>query len=140
MKFKIFTIILPILLLVASCGESKKEAEHDDHGANPVELNAGAKWKANPETVDGIKNMQAICTANATQITDAAAVSAALMDEFNMIFQKCTMTGPAHDQLHNYLLPLKAHVEELGACTSDCTKHLNHISAFLGDFDKYFEL
>lgn len=139
MKIKLFTIVLPLLFAVASCGETKKEASHENHGANPVELNEGAKWKANPETITGINNMQQICIANAEYIADVPAVSKALMDEFNLIFQKCTMTGPAHEQLHNYLLPLKAHIEELGTCTTGCSEHLDHIKAYLGDFEKFFE-
>jgi len=139
MKFSTITFILPMLLLIASCGNSKKDSEHLDHGVNPVELNEGTKWKVNIETIEGIKQMQVICAANAVYIKDVAPVSKALIDEFNLIFEKCTMTGPAHEQLHNYLLPLKAHIAEFGSCKTDCTKYLNHIAAYLGDFEKFFE-
>jgi hypothetical protein len=56
----------------------------------------------------------------------------ALEKEFKLIFQRCTMTGEAHDQLHNYLMPLKDLISRLdntdaaviGTTITDIDDHL----------------
>ena len=39
--------------------------------------------------------------------TDSKKLSESLEQEFTIILQKCTMTGVAHEQLHNFLLPFR---------------------------------
>jgi hypothetical protein len=84
------------------------KAEHDDE-STPILLNNGKKWTANMETTEGIKNMNAFLNefpAN-PKLEDYHSLKSNMEIEFNVILQKCTMTGEAHNQLHNYLLPMK---------------------------------
>ena len=90
---------------------------HQEENANPVQLNNGEKWEANPETTEQIKKMIALTdTFPALPVAaDYSALKVKLETEFQLVFQKCTMTGEAHTQLHNYLIPLKGMIEELGS-------------------------
>lgn len=52
-----------------------------------------------------------------------AILADSLTAEFQMIFQNCSMEGEAHDQLHNYLLPIlgkfnKLRSDDLEVCNS----------------------
>ena len=56
-----------------------------------------------------------------------------------MIFKMCTMTGSAHDQLHNFLVPMKAmfggiESEDLATCKASFDALQKH----LGVYEKYF--
>ncbi|MBK6995665.1 MAG: hypothetical protein IPH31_12330 [Lewinellaceae bacterium] len=65
--------------------------------------------------------MQAILLKYEGQTAEVAsrkAMRAELETAFQDIFKQCTMKGPAHDQLHNYLLPMKALFEKIESETA----------------------
>lgn len=145
--------------LLAACKNTPeaKEDEHANHqvaettttpdgaavesheGQNvAVVLDNGKKWKANPETIESIKNMQTIIGNAKTTNASAVSLDAPLTKEFQTIFEKCTMTGEAHNQLHNYLVPLKDNLQKLGN-EADATQALANIESHLGTFQNYFE-
>jgi hypothetical protein len=53
----------------------------------------------------------------------------------------CTMTGPAHDQLHTWLIPLMGSVKNLAAAdgVSDARMEVSEITKTLHAFDDFFE-
>ena len=61
-----------------------------------------------------------------------------LQQELKTIFDKCTMKGEAHEQLHQYLVPLKNRLDILktGAKREET---LLDIRDYLETFDNYFE-
>ncbi len=94
--------------------------ESEDHQAglisleDEVQLKNGEKWEANIETTEGIHNMLALVKKQESKETpDYVGLKENLDKEFNIVLEKCTMTGEAHDQLHHYLLPLKARIDKL---------------------------
>lgn len=153
MNIRWISLAAAVCLLSASCGQEKKDQEHTDAhaaehathdhaaelSATKVQLNHGEKWQANVETTDGIKRMQSLCAGYSGQDPDAADLANDMQTAYQEIFDKCTMTGAAHDQLHNYLLPLGTHLKELAACTSGCKEHVEHIQAYLASYGQYFE-
>ena len=46
-------------------------------------------------------------------LKDYSNLKGQLQEEFTMIFQKCTMKGEAHNQLHNFLIPIKNNLEQM---------------------------
>ena len=54
----------------------------------------------------GIANMSAILQAFDPASGNADTLKAALENEFGLIFERCTMEGEAHNQLHNFLIPI----------------------------------
>src|SRR5690606_38966631 len=89
------------------------QAHHNKVQTGNVKTDKGEKWKANAETTEGIHKMIALTEENEQGRTSTTELRQSLDKEFNEILKKCTMTGEAHNQLHNYLLPLKTKYEEL---------------------------
>ncbi len=106
-----------------------------------VELNNGEKWKANPETISGVANLKKLITEfNQIDNSDSIAdLSSSLETEFKLIFKNCTMTGAAHDQLHNYLLPILGMMKKLKTPpVEDQQNELKKMKKYLTKFDSYF--
>lgn len=118
--------------------KSKKSSEHQSTDSE-LHLNNGSKWMANLDTEIGIQNMQRIIESfsDGASEKDYAALKDALQLEFKMIFDKCTMEGAAHDQLHNYLYPFMGLFKALEKENSE--QALTNISAHLEVYFKYFE-
>ncbi len=113
------------------------DESHEGH-TTAVQLNNGEKWDANVETTEGIQKMQTIVTGGLTSSAAPAEVLPALETEFKTIFDKCTMTGEAHDQLHNYLVPVKNHLDELKTATA-AAPVLTSLQEYLGTYSNYFK-
>lgn len=110
-------------------------------GTPQVELNKGAKWEANPETTKGIGVMQGLLGEFTPEPTveDYRALHKKLSTSFQSILQQCTMTGEAHNQLHNYLLPLKSQIDKLGTENlAGCQRIMPEIEAYLMKYSHYF--
>lgn len=156
---KQFKFLLPVMLLVlVACNnqESKQEENHDNNQkaemkaeqnenkdeheetAGKVQLDNGKKWKANAETMTGINNMITLVQAGITGKTEPAKLHDTLQVEFKTIFDKCTMTGESHNQLHNFLLPIKGQLEKLKPGNTDA-EILKEMQEYLLTFKNYFE-
>ena len=128
-----FISAFTITLLTYSCGH---------HDGGPVTLNNGSRWKANPETTAGIGNMIQLMnsftqTDNSKSFND---LESKLSNEFDLIFKNCTMKGEAHNQLHNYLFPLKELFEGLKSNDLNSQKEsFNNLNEYLALYSKYFE-
>lgn len=153
MKNLSLTPILFFLVFAFACSGNKKEnnehAHHDhDHSEHhhheepategAVTLNDGERWEANPETNEGIDNMMALLAkeeANAS--TDLEVLQTNLRAEFNTILQKCTMKGESHNQLHNYLHPLKEKIDGLDQAQDDAHA-IDDLEQYLHTYKNYF--
>ena len=143
-----FSLIITVVGSV-SCGDTttsnnslKNEISHDGTDDLTLKLNNGEHWEANSETTLGIKNM--IVKVDAFQHSDSAEnyheLKSTLEAEFTSIFKQCTMEGPAHDQLHNYLFPLKRLFKQLKSADSDeRNKAVSELKEYLRVYSEYFE-
>ena len=152
MKTPLIPAIALAVLLASACSttESNHEGhghdslatespEHDEHtrtNASAVKLDNGKTWAANLETTDGIKAMQAILNDFDPATDDGAVLKEELEAEFNEIFAKCTMTGEAHDQLHNFLIPFHGMLDKLGSTTTDAQR--GELAKYLDTYGNYF--
>lgn len=134
------SILGVFILLLAGCNNAPQTTEEHDHSGHEhqesttmVALNNGEKWEANPETTEGINNMLVLIEDFEEENGDYDQLREDLQNEFKMIFQKCTMKGEAHDQLHNYLLPLKAKI------ANPSHDNLDDITAYLRTYPNYFQ-
>lgn len=134
-----------VILGIFSCQQKEKHKEavvetvmeqEEDFQFPAVSLNAGQLWEANTETTQGIKNMQQLLDSYPKENSNPDELIAGLKTEFGMIFKKCTMTGEAHEQLHNYLIPLKTKIESLSEPISD--ENTNDLKMYLEDYFNYF--
>lgn len=147
-KTSLLIAITVTTLIFISCKENKKQqtiepvqTEEETHESEGVlVLNNGNLWMANAETTEGIQNMSQLVT-NFTDTENMEAfpeLKSKLEAEFGAIISKCTMTGEAHNQLHNYLLPMKPLFKDLASedlatrkfGLEKLTKHLSEYSAY----------
>lgn len=152
MKQILITIFISVLLIGFGCSQKEKlsEQHHRDEQANAeqaeehaepefalVQLDNGKKWIANTETTDGIQNMFALLEAqSANPTSDSKVLKEKMMSEFTGIFQKCTMKGESHEQLHNFLFPLKGKLDKLEGYEA---QDLEEIKSYLKTYKNYFE-
>lgn len=126
---------LPVLF---ACGDSHHHGE-----ATAVQLDNGKRWKANPETTSGIAAMQAIMAkyeGGASDENARKALRGELEAAFHDIFKQCTMKGEAHDQLHNYLLPMKGLFEKIESHTpGESEQAFGQLKKHLAEYRVYFE-
>ena len=143
-----FFILFFATAVIATCGpsaEKQKTTEtNETHGAitKAVTLNNGEKWNANPETNTGIANMKTLVNNfGGNESIDAYHdLKAGLEKEFNTIIEKCTMKGEAHEQLHNYLLPMQPMFDSLGSNKiQTCKTGFAQIKNHLAEYSNYFQ-
>ena len=143
------TVSLSILLL-AACGNhdhahhedaAQETTEHHDGVEDELKTNNGQPWQANAETTSGIANMNAIVAAfSDTSAASYLQLRDALEAEFATIFKLCPMEGEAHDQLHNYLLPLKRYFNLLKSeNANERAEGLEKLKAHLAEYPTYFK-
>lgn len=155
MKKLFYLFPLALMGLFACSSNSTKEANHDDHEMSAtkaetesdsdhegqggaVVLDNGKKWQANPETTQGVEKMSSLVAEGLSAAKKPASLVEPLKVEFQTIFDKCTMTGEAHEQLHNYLIPIKGYLDKLAADDASDTT-LRDLQAYLGTYKNYFE-
>ena len=136
MKYLLFFALLSLPFFQACTDKHHGKAE-------AVQLDKGKRWIANPETTSGIADMQAILAKYEGKTADASsrkALRAELENAFQGIFKQCTMKGPAHDQLHNYLLPMKALFEKIeNETVGESEAAIGQLKQHLVDYHTFFQ-
>jgi hypothetical protein len=146
-------IVLLVIVFAISCGQQSENKHDHDNGATEaveelhhatdigVSLDNGKPWIANPETTSGINNMIKLTKSftDKESLEAFATLNKGLVDEFNEIFKQCTMTGEAHNQLHNYLHPLKGMIDEIGSSDIEtCRNSFDKLQKHLNEYSVYF--
>ena len=71
---------------------------------------------------------------------DYSLLKTSLENELQMIFQKCTMKGEAHEQLHNYLLPMKSMFSAFDSDDAALKEEkAQELASHLAEFKNYFQ-
>ena len=155
-KLKFLLPVALLVLIACNSQEDQKEETHDnqqkaemkdeqkddknehEETAGKVQLDNGKKWKANDETITGISNMSSLAQNGIAGKIEPVKLYDSLQAEFKTIFDKCTMTGESHNQLHNFLIPVKGQLEKLKAGNSEM-EILEELQEYLLTFKNYFE-
>ncbi len=142
-------VIICILLCLAGCHHSEDHGQHepghDRHASAELQLtlNEGEKWQVDEHTRGSAARITQLVSDSApiASVEDARALAARLDGELNTLVQGCTMTGPAHDQLHVFLVALFPKVEELKAKTDveDLRGAGEEIGLLLAAYESHFE-
>ena len=138
---------LTLVLVIAFSSSCKKEAKKKTdelhlHEQNGIEVNDGKRWLANSETTEGVANMQKIMnTFNEKEDLKAyATLTKSLKSEFSMVFEKCTMKGESHNQLHNFLIPINDLFEPLASSDlKECQESYDKLNKHLKVYQTYFK-
>jgi len=153
-KLVIKALIVSAVVLLYSCGNQAKEShghskteevkksEKNNHTENRLSLDNGKLWTANPETTTGVNNMIELVNSfsDKDNVNSYHNLTKNLKLEFSMIFQKCTMTGEAHNQLHNFLVPIKTLFDGLSSSDlNTCKESYGTLKKHLAEYSNYFE-
>ncbi len=153
-KTAIKILILTTVILLYSCGNQTKEnqkpsktekiektEEHNDTGTG-LNLDNGKLWTANQETTTGVNNMIELMNSftDKDNVDSYGKLTENLKLEITIIFEKCTMKGEAHNQLHNFLVPIKDLFEglssnDLNRCKESYSKLNNHLAVYKNYFE-----
>ena len=104
-------------------------------------LNQGRRWPANPETTQSVKAMHALVRQFAAQPAPRSEeVAPQLSAAFQTIFQRCTMTGEAHEQLHVFLVPMAEQLKRLEHADAATTgRVVRTLDTHLSQYSTFFE-
>lgn len=152
-KLVLFFKIILISISIISCRNSEQKPseesiteeelvveEETHHSDGELTLNNGMKWQANPETTEGVIAMMDHLEAfRNLGLGDYAQLRVHLEDEFRMIFEKCTMKGEAHNQLHNYLYPMRDYFSQLSKGSETAEKAFLALEDYVPVYFDYFE-
>lgn len=110
--------------------------------ATVLELDNGEKWEANIETTEGVATLTQLV--QKFEVSDDINAYHALNDElqvvFKEIFDKCTMTGEGHEQLHNFLIPVHKQLTVLGEQDLEASKKsIAKLKEQLAVYPEYFK-
>jgi hypothetical protein len=112
-----------------------------ESAATDLALNDGQQWRADPATVEGIRNMRKLVDSfSAPEDPEAyPTLRSALEIELVLLLQQGTMEGAAREQLQIFLAALREEFEGLSATDLAAQKRsLTAIAAQLARFDTYF--
>ncbi len=145
-------IILTLFVLTVACENSKKNSQESitkteskeatNKSENKVNLDNGKRWIANQETTEGINSMIQLMDSLTDQENASSykTLADSLNSEFKIILKKCTMKGEAHNQLHNYLFPMKETFRKLSSSDlNECRSAFDDLNAHLSVYKEYFE-
>ena len=106
---------------VAAHNEETETATHHHEGQeHAITLNHGEKWKVDQDMMGYIHTMEKLLNDfNGSSLSDYQTLSAEINKNLDLLTSNCTMTGPAHDELHKWLLPF---IEEAGKLSKAETK------------------
>lgn len=108
---------------------------HAEH-TEGLALNNGAQWLADSTTRVNVTLLQrTIADARTAKTTNYLQTAAALQEGLNKMVKECTMQGPDHDALHQWLEPLMEKVKTLKQADS-----AEKASAILADIEKHLDL
>lgn len=146
MKY-VFLVLLSTGMLLAcrSVNDRKENApadsvattqeQHAEH-AEGLALNNGAKWQADSTTRVNVTLLQRTITdAKTAKTVNYLQTAAALQEGLNKMVKECTMQGPDHDALHQWLEPLMEKVKTLKQADT-----AEKASAILADIEKHLDL
>lgn len=144
----IYSCLMCVLFVLNSC--KNVEEKPSENSINSVEeiynnnedllLNNGLKWQANPETTQGVMAMlEHLQAFRNLGLEDYNQLRTDLEDEFKMIFEKCTMKGESHNQLHNYLYPMRDYFSDLSKDHNTAEKAFVALEAYVPQYFDYFE-
>ncbi len=154
-------IIAGVALCLAGCGhghggdthsghetdpaaQSGHEADHESHDSGlQLTLNDGEKWPVDQPTRESATRLASLVAGTETiqSVEDARALGDALDAELDILVRGCKMTGPAHDQLHVFLVALFPQVEALQKETGveDLQMARTEVGELLAAYETHFE-
>lgn len=135
-----FNLMLSLILSLFVFGCSQNTSSSSEQAG--LTLNNGAKWKVNPDMMVHVRTAEkAIESFETTGDKDFQGLSETLDENINKLTSSCTMQGQAHDELHKWLLPYIALVDDLSdqETEQEGQKSFQKIQGSFQEFNQYFQ-
>jgi hypothetical protein len=130
-----------------SYADTVTEADITDTIAEPppadqsvLHLNNGVKWKADAKTLANVSLLKSVVADAIKQHPVNYGLAATeLQNGLDKMITECSMKGPDHEALHQWLLPLVKKVNALKEASGDkAAATMNEIKLQIDLFDQYF--
>ena len=132
--------LFAITLFSSSCNTHSQESKPvsiSDLNYMEISLENDERWIANIETTQGVAKMLNLVQGFSG---DYSLLHSNLEQEFQTLFLKCSMTGEAHNQLHNYLIPMVALFEDIAKDDAEVsTLAVEKLKLHLEGYSLFFE-
>lgn len=105
-------------------------------------LDGAARWKMDEHTRSVMAETRAaLAGAEPATVADAVALGGTLQGQLDRLIQGCTMEGPAHDELHVFLMAWIPELTALQGATELADGHARvaSLKAMLATYDETFE-
>ena len=144
-------VLLPLSLLAVGCNQvteknhdhhsRETEAHHHGDATGLLSLNDGERWVADDHTRSIVEKMKSeVSEFDKSPEKDYKVLSDSLTNQLNVLIAGCTMKGPAHDELHKWLVPLTENLKALSTNDEAATHAaVNSIKTSLDSFDSFFQ-
>jgi hypothetical protein len=120
--------------------ESTEEHENASASASELQLNNGAKWKADSITLVNVSAVnQLVSDSNYRDEKNRVEFSGQLQSRLDTLVKQCKMTGPDHDALHAWLKSVLHDVKELKEDGDKYDKKYAELQKDVQNFYDYFE-
>ncbi len=144
---------LTAVLCLTACGHGHgqddhaqpgHETGHESHASEAqLTLDGGKKWQVDDSTRASAARLAGLLedADPALTLDGARALGQALDEELDVLVKGCKMTGPAHDQLHVFLVALFPQVEALRQETDPAAleRARDEVGSLLAAYDRHFE-
>lgn len=135
--------LLTFALALAPVAARDHDHAHPHDDASALTLNEGQKWIADSHTYEAAQTMMDLVDAVPAKASAKTlrALGEDLNEELQGLIRGCTMTGPAHDQLHTWIEGLSPDLQSLMKA-QDVTQGkaaLENVSRHLEAFETHFE-
>lgn len=112
------------------------------HAEDGLQKNNGKRWAVLPSMMAHLQALETtLAKEPAATVAEHRDVAEKLDGSLNLLIASCTMTGPAHDELHKWLMPFMSKVKTYQKTTE--LKQLQQQRRELRDafvvFHQYFE-
>jgi hypothetical protein len=119
-----------------------REAAINEKNKHKLQLNNGEKWGSDVATNNAMAKMIEIASEEIKEgnISQYQKMGKNLTNEMQGLFKVCTMKGAAHDQLHNFILPLVKKFRDLEKVEDENNAILQKekINNYLNKYYTYF--
>jgi hypothetical protein len=119
--------------------------EQHQHQELALSLNNGSKWQADTETNENVAYLKLLTDGFSKMekptVEDYHSLAGDLTAGINKMIRECKMTGPDHEELHQWLEPVIKNSNDLKSASDgvEARKEFIYLNDQLNSYNKYFE-
>jgi hypothetical protein len=139
-RIVLFLTSISFMACVNTTSQDQKEnKEEHENNASVLQLNNGAKWKADSTTLVNVSAItQLVNDSNYRNEKNRVEFSSRLQGRLDTLVKQCKMSGPDHDALHAWLQPVLHDVKEIKE-DQEYDKKYAELRKDVQSFHDYFE-